>query len=161
MQLVAVIDQLHQARIYGFVAIPPDYFHNPVTFLIDTGASATCLLPDDVRRLRIDHSKLASGKKAIVTATGPVDLKTLPEAIVSLPCRTGLLNRPGKMSIPFENLPIIPPTPSQRALPDELVFSIIGMDILSNFPRWKFNKNELTMETEIEDFRSLKMSFRL
>ena len=161
MQLVAVIDQLHQARIYGYITIPPNYISHPVTFLIDTGASATCLLPDDVRRLGIDHSRLTSGKKAIVTATGPVDLKTLPEAIVSLPCKAGLFNRLSKVSIPFENLPIIPPKPDQRPLPEDLVFSILGMDILSNFPKWKFNKSELTMETEIEDLKSLKMSFRL
>ncbi len=160
MRLIGKIDKLKQARVEGYVRYPPTYQNQQITLLVDTGSSNSCLLPDDVARLNIDHLSLQSVTKTIVTAKGPVDLKVIHQAEIILPVLAGLLdNKRGYVSFPMESLAVLPPGPDFKPLPKELVFSLLGMDILIHFPRWSFGRDRLIMENE--EVMGLKMSFKL
>ena len=98
--------------------------------------------------------------KTIVTANCPVNLKVITNAEIVLPVFIGLLdNKKVYISFPMDNLPVLPPSPNYSPLPKVLVFSILGMDVLSHFPRWSFGKERLVMENE--EVVGLKMSFKL
>ncbi len=160
MRLVGQIDKLKQARVEGYIRYPPKWENHPITFLVDTGASNSCILPDDVAKLGVDSDTLQTVTKTIVTANGPVNLKVIQNAEIVLPVYVGLLdNKKAYLSFPMDNLAVLPPGPSFKALPPELVFSILGMDILGNFPKWIFGKEQLYMENE--EVVGLKMSFKL
>jgi len=160
MRLVGNIDKLKQARVEGYIRYPPNWENHPITFLVDPGASNSCILPDDVAKLGVDSATLQTVTKTIVTANGPVNLKVIQNAEIVLPVYMGLLdNKKAYLSFPMDNLAVLPPGPNFRALPSELVFSILGMDILSNFPKWIFGKKQLYMEND--EVVGLKMSFKL
>ena len=160
MRLIGRLDKLKQARVDGYIRYPTNYVKQPITFLIDTGCSNSCILPDDVVRLSIDHSDLQSVTKIIVTANGPVNLKVINQVEVVLPVQVGLFdNKRAYITFPMESLAILPPGPSHVPLPKELIFSLLGMDVLSHFPRWSFGKERLVMEND--EVLGLKMSFKL
>lgn len=160
MRLIGRVDRLKQARVEGYIRYPPNYINQPVTFLVDTGCSNSCILQDDVLRLGIDHDSLQTVTKTIVTANGPVNLKVIQRAEVVLPVLAGLLdNKRAYVSFPMENLAVLPPGPNHAPLPKELIFSLLGMDVLSHFPRWSFGRDRLVMEND--EVLGLKMSFKL
>lgn len=160
MRLIGRVDRLKQARVEGYIRYPTKWDNHPITFLVDTGCSNSCILPDDVAKLNIDPAALQTVTKTIVTANGPVNLKVIQNAEVVLPVFVGLLdNKKAYISFPMENLAVLPPGPNYAPLPKELVFSLLGMDVLSHFPRWSFGKERLVMENE--EVVGLKMSFKL
>ena len=160
MRLIGRLDKLKQARVEGYIRYSPDFVNQPITFLVDTGCSNSCILPDDVIRLNIDHSSLQTITKTIITANGPVNLKVIQNAEVVLPVQAGLLdNKRAFVSFPMENLAVLPPGSNYAPLPQGLVFSLLGMDVLSHFPRWSFGKERLVMEND--EVMGLKMSFKL
>ena len=160
MRLIGQIDKLKQARVEGYIRYPPTWMNHPLIFLVDTGASNSCILPDDVVKLGVDSNTLQTVTKTIVTANGPVNLKVIQNAEIVLPVYIGLMdNKKAYLSFPMDNLPVLPPGPNYVPLPRELVFSIIGMDILSHFPKWSFGKEKLYMEND--KVVGLKMSFKL
>jgi predicted aspartyl protease len=160
MRLIGRMDKLKQARVEGFIRYPPDNVNLQITFLVDTGCSNSCILPDDVKRLSIDHGNLQTVTKTIVTANGPVNLKVIQNAEVVLPVQVGLLdNKRAYVTFPMENLAVLPPGSNYVPLPKELIFSLLGMDVLSHFPRWNFGKERLVMEND--EVLGLKMSFKL
>ena len=161
MQLVAKLDSQNQARLEAFIRLPWTLVPEPITFLVDTGCSTTCLLPDDVVRLGVKHADLPTVTKSIITANGPVALKLLRNVEIALPVRTGLLDKEGQVNAPMSEIPILPPGPNFKPLPPALVFSLLGMDLLSHFPKWRFGKTELVMEEENQSLRDLKMSLKL
>jgi hypothetical protein len=161
MQLVAKIDQLGQAKLEAFIRLPGILIPEPITFLVDTGCSATCLLPDDVIRLNVKHENLPTVMKSIVTANGPVSLKVLQNVGISLPVRRGLLDKDGYVHVPMSQLSFLPPSPNYKALPSNLIFSLLGMDVLHHFPKWRWGKTELVMEELNQSLEELKMSFKL
>jgi hypothetical protein len=63
--------------------------------------------------------------------------------------------------MPMPQLSFLPPGPNFKALPSNLVFSLLGMDILHRFPRWRWGKNELIMEELNQSLQDLKMSLKL
>jgi hypothetical protein len=160
LRLIGRVDKLKQARVEGYIRYAPNWENHPITFLVDTGASNSCILPDDVVRLDVDAGMLQTVTKTIVTANGPVNLKVIQNAEIVLPVFVGLLdNKKAYFSFPMDNLPVIPPQQNYTPLPPELVFSILGMDVLSHFPRWIFGKEQLYMENE--KVVGLKLSFKL
>ncbi len=160
MRLIGRVDKLRQARVEGYIRYPPSHINQPINFLVDTGCSNSCILPDDVMRLGIDHGNLKTVTKTIVTANGPVNLKVIMNAEVVLPVQVGLLdNKRAYITVPMENLAVLPPGPNYTPLPKQLIFSLLGMDILSHFPRWNFGKERLVMEND--EVLGLKMSFKL
>lgn len=160
MRLIGRLDKQKQARVEGYIRYPPSFFNQPITFLVDTGCSNSCILPDDVIRLNIDHSDLQTITKTIITANGPVNLKVIQHTEIVLPVKAGLLdNKRAFVSFPMENLAVLPPGPNYKPLPQELVFSLLGMDVLSHFPRWSYGRERLVMEND--EVLGLKMSFKL
>ncbi len=160
MRLIGRVDKLKQARVEGYIRWAPKWDNHPITFLVDTGASNSCILPDDVAKLGVESDALQVVTKTIVTANGPVNLRVIPNAEIVLPVYVGLLdNKKAYLSFPMEHLPVLPPQQNFTPLPKELVFSILGMDVLSNFPKWIFGKEQLYMENE--EVVGLKMSFKL
>jgi hypothetical protein len=160
MRLIGRLDKLNQAKVDGYIRCPPLYENLLVTFLVDTGCSNSCLLQDDVLRLGIEHGNLPTVMKTIVTANGPVNLKVIRQAEVVLPVLAGLLdNKRAYVSFPMENLAVLPPSQNYKPLPKELIFSLLGMDILYHFPRWSFGKDRLVMEND--QVVGIKMSFKL
>ncbi len=160
MRLIGRVDKLKQARVEGYIRYPPNHVNQQVTFLVDTGCSNSCILPDDILRLDIEHDSLQTVTKTIVTANGPVNLRVIQHAEIVLPVLVGLLdNKKAYVSFPMENLAVLPPGPNYSPLPKELVFSLLGMDVLSHFPHWSFGKDRLVMENE--KVVGLKMSFQL
>jgi hypothetical protein len=160
MRLIGRVDKLRQARVEGYIRYPTNHINQPISFLVDTGCSNSCILPDDVMRLGIDHGSLKTVTKTIVTANGPVNLKVIQNAEVVLPVQVGLLdNKRAYITFPIENLAVLPPGPNYTPLPKQLIFSLLGMDILSHFPRWNFGKERLVMEND--EVLGLKMSFKL
>ena len=160
MRLIGRVDKLKQARVEGYIRYPPNHVNHSITFLVDTGCSNSCILPDDVLRLGVDPATLQTVTKTIVTANGPVNLKVIQNAEIVLPVYVGLLdNKKAYTNFPMESLAVLPPGPNYRPLPKELVFSLLGMDVLSHFPRWSFGKERLVMENE--EVVGIKMSFQL
>ncbi len=160
MRLVGCIDKLKLARVEGYIRYPPKWDKHPITFLVDTGCNNSCILPDDMAKLDIDPTTLPMVTTTIVAANGPVNLRVIQNAEIVLPVFVGLLdNKKTDFSFEIANLAVIPPGPNYTPLPKELVFSILGMDILSYFPRWIFGKKQLYMENE--EVVGLKMSFKL
>lgn len=160
MRLIGRVDKLRQARVEGYIRYPPSHVNQPINFLVDTGCSNSCILPDDVIRLSLDHWNLQTVTKTIITANGPVNLKVIQHGEVVLPVQVGLLdNKRAYVTFPMENLAVLPPGPNYAPLPKELIFSLLGMDILSHFPRWSFGKERLVMEND--EVLGLKMSFKL
>ncbi len=160
MRLIGRVDKLKQARVEGYIRYAPKWDNHTIIFLVDTGASNSCILPDDVSKLGVESESLQVVTKTIVTANGPVNLRVIPNAEIVLPVFVGLLdNKKAYITFPMENLPVLPPSQNYVPLPKELVFSILGMDVLSHFPRWSFGKERLVMENE--EVVGLKMSFKL
>lgn len=162
MLLVAKLDSQRQARIEGFIKCPNHTVFQPITFLIDTGCSQTCLLPDDVVRLGIDYERLPTITKTIVTANGPVSLRLLSNVEVDLPVLGGLLDKKKVLvKIPISQLALLPPGRNYTPLPPHMVFSLLGMDILQFFPRWVFKKDELVMDFGANELDSLIQSLKI
>ena len=61
----------------------------PVTMVLDTGASCSCLLPDHVHYFRIPYQELTDADRPINTASGIVTPKILPNVDLILPIKTG------------------------------------------------------------------------
>ena len=140
--------------------LPGRQDHEPVTFLVDTGCSASCILPDDVIRLGIEHEALPTVTQTIITANGPVGLKLLKGVDLILPVLAGLLdNKRGYLRVPMESLAVLPPNLNHTPLPKELVFSLLGMDVLRLFPRWAYKKDSLILEND--EVVGLNLSFKL
>ena len=162
MLLVAKLDSINQARIEGLIRYAPRRDFQPITFLVDTGSSQTCLLPDDVVRLGVDHASLPTVTKTIVTANGPVALKLLRNVEVDLPVVGGILeNKKALIKIPLSQLPLLPPGSDYVPLPQQMVFSLLGMDVLRFFPRWTFKKGKLLMDFGENELESLRQSLKI
>ena len=118
------------------------------------------LFRSDVIRLGIKHEFLPTVTQTIITANGPVGLKMIKNIEIILPVLAGLLdNKRGYLRVPIENLAILPPNSNHTPLPNELVFSLLGMDVLRLFSRWTYKNDKLILENN--EVIGLKLSFNL
>ena len=162
MLLEAKIDSLNQAKVEGYIQLENNFLPQPITFLIDTGCSQTCLLPDDVVRLGIEHNNLPIVTKTIITANGPVNLKLLTKVEVSIPIVGGLFENKRKIiKFPINELAFLPPNLNYKPLPSNMVFSLLGMDVLRFFPRWTWKKDKLIMDFGKNELDSLIQSLKI
>ncbi len=121
----------------------------PVTMLLDTGASCSCLLPDHVHYFRIPYQNLADADRPINTASGRITPKILPNVDLILPVRTGPYHSQTILwKISFDEFQIVPPQRRHVPQPRHRVVSIIGMDILKYFKKWQWdwNASELILD---------------
>jgi hypothetical protein len=162
MLLEAKIDSLNQAKVEGYIQLVNSIIPQPITFLIDTGCSQTCLLPDDVMRLGIEHNNLPIVTKTIITANGPVNLKLLTNVEVSIPVIGGLFENKRKIiKFPISELAFLPPNQFHKPLPTTMIFSLLGMDVLKFFPRWTWKKDKLVMDFGKNELDSLIQSLKI
>ena len=121
----------------------------PVTMILDTGASCSCLLPDHVHYFRIPYQELTDADRPINTASGIVTPKILPNVDLILPLKTGLnYSQAILWKIFFDEFQILPPPRKHIPQPRHRVVSIIGMDVLKDFKKWlwDWNSSELVLD---------------
>ncbi len=92
-----------------------------VSFLVDTGADASVLMPDDAHRLGVDHSRL-TGRQEYAGIGGATQSFVEPALIV--------FSEPGRNLYVYSlDLAIMPATAEAQGLP-----TLLGRDILD---RWR------------------------
>ncbi len=148
MRLIARINGVHGLIdcLLNYTGILAPF---PVTMLVDTGASCSCLLQDHVYYFEIPYRRLADGNEPIRTASGRVTPKILPNVDLILPVRTGPdHSQTGLFKIHFDEFRIIPPQRRFRPVSRQRVVSIVGMDVLRLFKnwQWKWDALELVMD---------------
>lgn len=114
----------------------------PVTMILDTGASCSCLLPDHVHYFRIPYQELSDSDDHINTASGRVIPKILPNVDLFIPVRTGPnYSQANLWKKSFDEFNILTPPRRYRPRPRHRVVSILGMDILKQFKKWQWDWN--------------------
>ncbi len=58
--------------IEGLLVIPELNIEGPISFLLDTGADETCIMPTDGHRLGIDYNTLTGEQVSIVGVSGSI-----------------------------------------------------------------------------------------
>lgn len=112
----------------GRLIIPRIGIRGSISFLIDTGADTTTILPDDSRRLGVDYSTLKLARSSTVGIGGTSRLYAERGIVV--------FTDPGKWLYAYEiNLGI---SPYDKAL--KSVHSLLGRDILD---RWQMTYGPL------------------
>lgn len=122
----------------------------PLTMVLDTGASCSCLLPDHVYYFRIPYTQLEDSPHEASTAGGRVRTKILPDVDLYLPVYGGPLNtRKQVWPIHFNEFEVIPPLRRHMPEPRHRVVSLIGMDVLSSFNvwRWDWDRKKVYLDT--------------
>jgi len=122
----------------------------PIIFLIDTGCSETTLLPDDVIRLSIDWQNLPEKDQDVMTASGMIRSRVLRDVDVFLPAEVGVVDSTSmEYQIHYDNIDIMPPR-SERLNSDPEhprdCFSLLGMDVLINFKKWRWESDKLILD---------------
>lgn len=112
-----------------------------ITFLLDTGCSVTTLLPFDVMRLNIPWRSLAQDRP-VGTGRGMAVPRILPNVTIRIPGNAGLFNHErvwiGNI---FGRIHTMDPT--FQCDP----YSLLGMDFLLSFKKWKIHNTYATLET--------------
>ncbi len=120
-----------------------------VHFLIDTGCTNTTLLEDDIIRLNINWINLQEDDPVEI-AQGTATPRLLENIELLLPVKQGFLNLfNGWVSIQYNHehpLHIMPPRGTGPYIPRNPSHSLLGMDVLINFPFWRFSKENLLLE---------------
>lgn len=115
----------------------------PVTMLIDTGASCSCLLKDHVHYFKIPYQTLPDADSPITTASGRTIPKLLPNVDLILPVRTDPpYTEITLLGFHFDEFQILPPKRRYVPRPRHRVVSILGMDVLRIFKQWTWDWNE-------------------
>jgi len=148
MRLIARINGMH-ALIDCLLYYPGILAPFPITMLVDTGASCSCLLQDHVHYFQIPYNRLADADNHVSTASGRVIPKILPNVDLILPVK----NEPNftqttLCTIHFDRFQILPPSRRYVPILRNRVVSIIGMDVLREFKRWHWdwNSSELILD---------------
>ena len=108
--------------IEGLLVFPGLNIHGPISFLLDTGADETCIMPTDGRRLRIDYGALTGRKVPIRGVSGSIITTKRPALIF-------FTEDTGKVRVYRIQIDIMPDEPELYGL-----HSLLGQDILS---RWR------------------------
>lgn len=149
MKVVAKLDKNYHAQLMVYFWC--SQFDDPkaVNFFIDTGCTTTTILNDDATLLGIDCSALNAGC-SVSTANGNVVPYEIPEVILIFQARYGLFNlskslKGTKLTKVHCHVPTNPLllTPQRR----DNAFSLLGMDFLRKFKKWKFTEKELILST--------------
>ena len=148
MRLVAEINGVH-ATVNGLFSYPGILVPFSLTFLIDTGASCSCLLRDHVHYFGINYSTLPDMGYSTETATGHVSPKNLGEADVYLPISETPEDEPVLRRLHFDDFQILPPPKRHSPEPRHRVVSLLGMDVLKSFTKWSWDwdKRQLILDS--------------
>ena len=120
--------------VEGRLRIPGLRIESNVSFLVDTGAESTVLLPEDVVRMKLDYSALSeSGVQ--VSGIGGSSPTYVESAII-------MFTEPGVAVYSYEVKLLIVELKNHKGLP-----SLLGRDILS---RWRMNYSPIDNQLEFE-----------
>ena len=151
MRIVArVRPEWNQAYIFGTIQLQHIPNRMPIIFLIDTGCSETTLLQDDVIRLRINWHNLPEKDQDVLTASGRIRSRVLSDVDIFLPAEVSVVdNSSMEFQIHYEKIDIMPPRSGH--LDSDLehprdCFSLLGMDILINFRKWRWESDKLILD---------------
>ena len=144
MRLVAELNGVH-ATVNGLFSYPGILAPFYLTFLIDTGASCSCLLRDHVHYFGINYPTLPDTGYSTETASGRVNPKNLGKADVYLPISEGPEDEPILRRIHFDDFQILPPPKRHTPEPRHKVVSLLGMDVLQNFTQWLWDWKQGTL----------------
>lgn len=133
--------QNRHAKIIGSLKCSQFNILKTVDFLIDSGASYTTLLPYDAVRLGISFNILSDFPKPCCTATGLLAFpKVLPDVELHLDRNDGNPNSEEIFVLPFIHCMPPPKRRKRQAIPQrEITYSLLGMDVLSNFLNWRWD----------------------
>ena len=150
MRLVArVRPEWNQAYVQGTIKFQHIPFRVPIIFLIDTGCSETTILQDDVIRLGIDWKYLPEKNQDVMTASGKIRSRVLNDVDIFLPAEVSVVdNTPREYQIHYDKIDIMPPRSEHQNLDLERprdCFSLLGMDVLSNFRKWRWESDRLIL----------------
>ena len=108
--------------IEGLLVIPRLHIHGPISFLLDTGADESCLMPTDGLRLSIDYGSLTGRKVSISGVSGNIECTKCSVLAI-------FTEDNGKVRIYRIQIDIMPDVPELHRM-----HSLLGQDILS---RWR------------------------
>jgi len=108
--------------IEGLLVFPGLNVQGPISFLLDTGADETCIMPTDGWRLGIDYSNLTGRKVSIRGVSGSIDTTRRPLLAF-------FTEDNGKVRVYRIQVLFMPDEPRLYSL-----HSLLGQDILS---RWR------------------------
>lgn len=150
MQIVASLDSNYHAHLLGLINCSQFNRAKSIHLIIDTGCSNTTLLSDDVTRLAINCSGLKFAPIPCLTANGTITPYILPQVDLSLPRRHRWFNRKTSLvTLQMTNVHCMPPTHPQFLTQQQMLqsCSLLGMDVLRLFRKWRFTKRELILQT--------------
>lgn len=145
LRLVARLNLLHQGRVTAFIRTPYNPTLTPISLLIDTGATYTSLLPGDVIRLGIPYEKLKASRSRLAIAIGEVQPLLLNDVNLYVTVLEGGVEQ--FLALNFETIRVIPPMKGY-AIPASGAYSLLGMDVLKHFSRWRFEGDRLFLDSE-------------
>jgi len=149
MRLIAELNGVH-ATVNGLFSYPGILAPFGLTFLIDTGATCSCLLRDHVHYFGIPHTRLPDANDGTETAAGRINPKILGQAETYLPISDIEDDPPTLRRLHFTDFQILPPPSRHSPEPRHKVVSLLGMDVLQNFTKWSWDweSRKLVLEDE-------------
>ncbi len=138
MRLTAELNGVH-ATVNGLFSYPGILAPFGLTFLIDTGATCSCLLRDHVYYFGISYTNLPDAGGGTETAAGWINPKILGQADIYLPISDTEDELPTLRRIHFTDFQILPPPRRHSPEPRHRVVSLLGMGVLQNFTDWRWN----------------------
>ena len=127
--------QIPHARVIGSFQCSQFNDFRTAEFLIDSGASFTTLLPYHVIALDIDWENLANARTPCMIANGePIYAKLLPDVELHINRNDGKPKSEEIFVLPYIH---VIPVPMRQRIP--VSASLLGMDVLRNFPNWHWD----------------------
>lgn len=151
MQVIADLDENRHAHLFSNIMC--SQFSEPKTIhlIADTGSTSTTLLSDDVTRLAVNCNSLQRTSTPSLTASGSVTPYLLQNVDLTFRARYGWLNRTQGLAIfHLTNIQCMPPTQPQLMTHQRIqhACSLLGMDVLGHFQKWKFMERTLILKTK-------------
>jgi len=151
VQVIAGLDTTRHGHIIAYIMCSQFTGPKPLHLIVDTGSSITTLLGDDVTRLSINCGVLQRSSTPSLTASGIITPFLLPNVQLIMDVSHGWLNRKRDFaSFNLANINCMPPTHPQLMTQQRIrgACSLLGMDVLGHFSKWKFTRTQLILETE-------------
>jgi predicted aspartyl protease len=148
--MIAELDSSHHAHLFGLINCSQFAQPKPIHFIVDTGSSNTTLLSDDVTRLALDCSRLQLSPIPCLTARGTINPYLLPSVELTLATFQGWFNRTFSLTtFVLRSISCMPPTHPQLLTQQRIMqsCSLLGMDMLSLFRKWRFTDRTLVLDT--------------
>lgn len=111
-----------QPLIGAFVALPELDLHDSVSFLFDTGAEVSSIMPTDGRRLFINYEALTGVRASVIGVGGSIESVVTPALIY-------FTEQNGRVRLYRVDVSIMPDEPELHGLP-----SLLGQNVIS---RWR------------------------